>query len=398
MVANTWIAAAPGDWSDDANWSLGHSPIAGEDPTFDGTSVNNCAANDSTPTGVLTIAAGYSGTITQSSDMYISGYSQAGGTFTGVNTKWVYCSGDFVRTAGTLITSTCSLKMLGELKSINIGDTIGLGKLWVAGYTYWASGSFIGSNSAGYQILIDDNKTLYINSGKSVTLVYQNIGSTKSNMINNGTISGTGNINFRLYDTNYNFPISSLIGNINCTKITFLLEAGATGNYAFIMLDNYTFISDVYIQSAHATRIITLDLNGHSLTASSITVDTRGILQCGEGTITTGALDSSAGTITEETATWIFERGSTIKVAAAQKLYNVIAKGSSALKLLSNLGISELFAHPAEIDRNGFTLTLDQPDKEYAGLRRPIIVPVKKLDIGEVGLLDSWLRDLGGLL
>ena len=142
----------------------------------------------------------------------------------------------------------------------------------------------------------------------------------------------------------------------------------------------------------------TIDCNGHSLTASSITVGTRGILQCGEGTITTGALDSSAGTITEETATWIFERGSTIKVAAAQKLRNVIAKGASALKLLSDLGISGLFAHPAEIDRNGFTLTLDQPDMEYTGLRRPIIIPVKKMDIGEVGLLDSWLRDLGGLL
>ena len=74
-VTNTWIAAGPGDWSDDANWSLGHSPIEGEDPTFDGTSVNNCNADDPTPTGVLTIAAGYTGTITQSSDMYISGYS-----------------------------------------------------------------------------------------------------------------------------------------------------------------------------------------------------------------------------------------------------------------------------------------------------------------------------------
>lgn len=209
----------------------------------------------------------------------------------------------------------------------------------------------------------------------------------------NGKVFGPGSLNIQLYNINADFNAEL---NVDC-KISIYCPS-ANKNRVLTLLNNITTTDVLTIYSNHATYTCTLDLNGHKLAASSITVGPQGILQCGEGTITTGALDSSAGTITEETATWIFERGSTIKVAAAQKLYNVIAKGSSALKLLSNLGISELFAHPAEIDRNGFTLTLDQPDKEYAGLRRPIIVPVKKLDIGKVGLLDGWLRDLGGLL
>ncbi|MFA5312715.1 MAG: hypothetical protein WC375_05245, partial [Methanomassiliicoccales archaeon] len=44
MVDNTWIAAAPGLASDDDSWSLGHKPIQGETPIFDGTvSGNNCS-------------------------------------------------------------------------------------------------------------------------------------------------------------------------------------------------------------------------------------------------------------------------------------------------------------------------------------------------------------------
>jgi len=78
--------------------------------------------------------------------------------------------------------------------------------------------------------------------------------------------------------------------------------------------------------SGHATYTCTLDLNGHNLTASSITVGTRGILQCGEGTITTSALTSTSGTITEETATWVFTNA-TVTATSGEKFYNVYMNG-----------------------------------------------------------------------
>lgn len=388
MVANTWIAAAPGDWSDDANWSLGHKPIAGEDPTFDGTSVNNCNANDATPTGVLTIAAGYSGTITQSSDMYISGYSQAGGTFTGVITKWVYLSGNALKTGGTFTAAKTNLNFTADL-SFNING-VALANIDVIG-NVTVTGQIILSSTG----IFKNYGIVNFNTVGDYLDIRRYTDSPEEQILNYGVINcNSGSVKINLYNADRTLPDMGII-NGNLIIQTYVAIANR-----ICTLDNSVVYSNTVLSivSTHATYTCTLDLNGHSLTASSITVGTRGILQCGEGTIITKALNSSAGTIAEETATWIFERGSTIKVAAAQKLYNVIAKGSSALKLLSNLGISGLFAHPAEIDRNGFTLTLDQPDKEYAGLRRPIIVPVKKLDIGEVGLLDGWLRDLGGLL
>ena len=385
MVANTWIAAAPGDWSDDANWSLGHKPIAGEDPTFDGTSVNNCNANDATPTGVLTIAAGYSGTITQSSDMYITGYSQAGGTFTGVTTKWVYLNGVFTRTAGTITNWKINICVQNGTSATIKYAALFYGFKVYGNLTLDAYGVYCLQNFQVYESGI-----VNILSSKSM---YSNLNLGGNNFIL-GTINGPGTLIFYNNGADQLYVIE---GSVSNNLIVSIVTDSNTGIDKIIKLGNDLTFYKLTVSASFSSNSV-FDLNGHSLTATSITVGTRGILQCGEGTIITKALDSSAGTIAEETATWIFERGSTIKVAAAQKLYNVIAKGSSALKLLSNLGISGLFAHPAAIDPNGFTLTLDQPDKEYTGLRRPIIVPVKKLDIGEVGLLDGWLRDLGGLL
>ncbi len=60
---NFWIGA--GNWSADGNWSLGHAPLAGEDVVFDFRSIADCSGdsvNDNL--GSLTLAAGYSGTVT----------------------------------------------------------------------------------------------------------------------------------------------------------------------------------------------------------------------------------------------------------------------------------------------------------------------------------------------
>ncbi|OPX66746.1 MAG: hypothetical protein A4E30_00104 [Methanomassiliicoccales archaeon PtaB.Bin215] len=97
-----------------------------------------------------------------------------------------------------------------------------------------------------------------------------------------------------------------------------------------------------------------------------------------------------------ETATWVFEGNGTAKVAAAQKLRSVLVK--DRLKLLSNLGIEKTLAHVNPIELNGFALTMDQPENEYTGLRRPIVVPVKKFAIGAVNMLNRWMRDLGGVV
>ena len=103
--------------SDPDNWDTDTAPIAGDDILFDGL---NASADDpctwdlaTNSFGNFTIAAEYSGTITQSSDMYISGYSQAGGTFTGDVTKWVYCDGSVLKSAGTFTIYKTRFNLLG---------------------------------------------------------------------------------------------------------------------------------------------------------------------------------------------------------------------------------------------------------------------------------------------
>lgn len=385
MVANTWIAAAPGNWSDDANWSLGHSPIAGEDPTFDGTSVNNCAANDDTPCGVLTIAAGYSGTITQSSDMYIGGYSQAGGTFTGLTTKWVYCSGDFTQSAGTFTNG---------LSSLYFNTDAVLTKLSSGGIVHLKTDSTITLSGTGlptfYSITILDGGNLIIPSGKTA---YMSFSAPSSKFINNGVISGDGtliykcvavsaNPNVYLNDTNTNIVFTNIVA------VDFVFGLYTDGN-----------IKSLTISSGHAVNTCTLDLNGHSLTATTITVGTRGILANSAATdsvISCNSLDSSAGTFTPDRTVLVMEDASTLKLAAGGTVDNLLSK--SVTTLASDVTVSNVCAHVNPINKGAFALTLTKPNQEYTGMKRPIIIPVKQLAIGAVTAASRWLRDLGAVI
>lgn len=375
-VTNTWIAAAAGDWSDDANWSLGHSPIEGEDPTFDGTSVNNCNANDPTPTGVLTIAAGYTGTITQSSDMHISGYSQAGGTFTGNTIKWIYCNGNFIKNGGTLTQDKICLDITnGTLKSNS--PSTRLYSLKIHGSVVIDSNIHIYYSSSSLFELTPDSE-LIINEGY-ILVMYR-----KSYFY--GIVKGLGTL--YLCD----FPL--IIQNNFEINVTFFADSGNSETKKFNT--DVVINGSVTIKHNIADKLLTIDLNGYNFSSLSIIVDLRGILQCGEGTITTSSLDSSAGTIIPETACWVFDGAATVNVAAGQKLHSVIVK--DRLKLLSDLGVEQALAHTNPIDLNGFALTLDRPENEYTSIRRPIVRAIRKVDIGAVGLAEAWLEDVGAVI
>lgn len=350
MVANVWVAAGAGNWSDDANWSLGHSPIAGEDPTFDGTSVNNCTADDSTPTGVLTIAAGYSGTITQSSDMYISGYSQAAGTLSTNLLYTMYLSGNYTKTGGTpgavkLVTSGID-KIISSHADMGFWSITNTGSITIqGGLTYLSCGNVF--NNSGTINLV---KKLWLIPDASVTYTY----------VNTGIIQGTGTLEIR---TSISRNLD--LGVVNCPLIL-SLKNNASANRIYTLINDLVCSSSLSITDYDTTETLTLDLNGHSLTASSITVGTRGILQCGEGTITTGSLDSSAGAITEETAKWIFNGTGNLKMAAGQKLYDVITRAKANVTMLSDVEVSNELIRCADNIREGaFALTMDCPDKLF---------------------------------
>lgn len=392
---NVWNnGTADGKWSTDGNWSLGHVPADTETAYFDATSTANCSADSTQAMYGLTMAAGYTGTITQSVDMYIGagGYSQAGGTFTGVTTKYVYCSGNFVYTAGTITTYKINLKMSGSGTSIGVNSLFALeitsnvtisppsGVLTISG-----TGSFLKTNV---------NTILTISSGKYLQLYASDIVNGITNL---GTIAGPGTLKFLIYGAN---NPTSLSGTISSPLLISELSGGGSNSIVILRNDIVT-TSTVTVNSDDGTKTCTLDTNGHSLAYNTLTVGTRGALANSSATksvVRGRSFDSSAGTFTPTNILMVLEGVGTLKLAAGGAVESLIAKGSAMTTLASNVTISNLYAHINPFALGGFTLTQTHPENEYTGLRRPMVKRLRKLDIGPVGLTDGWLQDLGALV
>jgi len=85
----TWDGGgADNNWSTCANWTTDTCPIAGDTVTFNATSTKNSTIDAGAPASVatLTIAAGYTGTITLARTFATTTtFSQATGSFTASN-------------------------------------------------------------------------------------------------------------------------------------------------------------------------------------------------------------------------------------------------------------------------------------------------------------------------
>ena len=177
----------------------------------------------------------------------------------------------------------------------------------------------------------------------------------------------------------------------------------------------------VLVVSNHATYTMTLNLAGYSLSATTITASTRGIISssvagakliAGTGGITVAAngtldrtnisyiesrgnVDLSAGTSVMGKERWVIKpnvSGISLNLGAGQKFYDLLIETVKAT-LLSNVTVNRIFAHVNPLVKGAYTLTLDAPAQEYTGIRRPL----QKAKIKAVGLdIASWplLEDL----
>lgn len=300
--------------SNATNWDLDTAPVAGDDILFDGlnaTGDDPCTWDLATNSfGTFTIVTGYSGVITQSSDMYISGYSQAGGVMNGISTKWIYCNGNFIKSSGTLA-QLSKLTMLKNNSDVTL-DSSGL-------YLSISNNVFINSTTSDFQLTglyISEGKTLTIQTGK--TLIYRAY-SAFYNLENYGFIVG-GTFEICLYNAD-----KTIIKPGNITTLTIANHAASTNSWK-ATLSGSIICNSVLIKSNHGTYTVTVDLNGHNLTASSITVGTRGILKCGSSSIYTNSLTSTLGTIIPETSTFIIEENGNINIGTTNYLYNLNVK------------------------------------------------------------------------
>lgn len=311
--------------SDPDNWDTDTAPVAGDDILFDGLHLVNASADDActwdlstNSFGTFTIASAYSGTITQSSDMYIQGFSMSGGTFTGAISKWMYLSnGIFSQTAGTLTGDNLRLNLINSSLNAIVGVPQ---NLKLDGVCY--------INTTGEKF-----SRMFTNTGTLIILNQWDVGlnTPPYTVSNTGTI--TGRLNIWLYSSDV--TINAGIG----TDTRIYARSSASGNRVVTLSDDAVGITN--IQSSHATYTCTLDPNGHSLTASSITIGTRGILSNSAGTVsnvTCAAFTSTSGTFNHVNII-LQMNGGTLTSTAGEQFETLLLNGT--VDLVNAVNITE---------------------------------------------------------
>lgn len=158
MAAKTWNGGgADNNWSTGGNWG-GTAPTAGDTVTFNGTSTKNCTVdNIATFNGSITVAAGYTGVITQGSNVTgVGAFSIAAGTWSVVTFTFNLSASAFSCTGGTfnggsgsMTTGSVTFNTTGTLTATS--GTWTLKGNWTqngAGTTFSANGGTIAITTA----------------------------------------------------------------------------------------------------------------------------------------------------------------------------------------------------------------------------------------------------------
>jgi len=383
MVDHTWVSDGADVASTAAAWNPATAPGVGDNLIFNATHVGNCTFDTARVYGSITVATGYSGTITQGAvnigytDLTLATGNTA--TWTGVITNTQTCSGDFLQQAGTVTTSVLNLILTGTNKTITTTAT--LASLQISGFITSAD-SFVINNA----FVIDVNKSFTIAATKTVTTSMATGGTYNYY----GDVFGTG-ILLMLVASDITLGIAGhvccpvVIAGVNSAldKILTLSGSGILG-------------STLVVSSGHAVNTMTLDLAGSKLIAWATIIAARGVIKSSvagaelvitdftisaDGTLTEaniyqitikGSADLSVGTYTPSATRWIFTGdryggalAKTLKLAAGHKLYDVVTTSGADLRISSNVTVSNELVMVTPINRGAFTLTHEAPDKLF---------------------------------
>jgi hypothetical protein len=289
--ANTWVKASAGVWSDDTAWSLGHKPTETEIGTFSDASVNNCSIDVNPNCYGIAILAGYTGTVTQGAvniGIGAGGYSQAAGTFTGLDTKTITVAGNIAQTAGTITDGTTFFIMTGNGTTVQQTGTY-LGSLRLSANVTTAGACFV------YRFALDDGKTFTANHDFTIRAVIS--------YSNSGTIAGGGKVYFTLTSNDRTIDF----GVINC-QVGLVTSSTSAASKTITLSANTNLGSALTVQSAHATNTITLATSTYTLTCGALTLGARGVITQGTGALT-------CASYTQNGASSVFTQGGPVSVA-----------------------------------------------------------------------------------
>lgn len=351
----TWIASSAGQASEPSNWSLGRAPQAGDRVIWGSVSSNNCQWNldalEVTVDGWV-IEAGYTGTVTQGAvDIGVGagGVIVSDGLLTPNSGRMIYCAGPFMVASTSMLTSSVlRLTMTGEGQTLRLPGVF-VSYLRIAGNTTIVSGSW-----AVTTLIVDPNKTMSINAG----IIVHTSGSTVT-IDNQGTIAGPGALRIRMS----NMDISLALGRITAT-LQVKGYTSASSDRVLTLVQPETQLGPVEVASDNVYTC-TLDTAGHPLSASSITIGTRGAVLWRDSVRTcSGNYDSSAASGDDAGTSRLVMTGSgTLKVLAGAPLNDLWAPGQP-INLASDVTVAGKYVHAKPAVLNGYTLTLEHPELE----------------------------------
>ncbi len=280
--ANTWLGETSSTWSTDSNWLDGSKPTSGQIAYFDGNVSSNNAATTSDPNVLgVDIDSVYTGTITQNSGVAItigtSGWTQAGGTFTGGNSAIAF-NGAFTLAGGIFNAGSQVITVDGNWTYTSGTLTPGSSTVKFIGYnglTRTITGSQSLNNIAFYSI--QNTVVFVINSGDTLTVdgsLSLGAADTRYVTVNTGTIAAKGDI------TTY----GSLIGG----TATLLINGSGTQT----LTGNNGSLCNVNISSSGTLNLVGTIESQRNWTYTTGTIDP------GTSTVTFQGQNSSVYTIT----------------------------------------------------------------------------------------------------
>lgn len=255
---STWISDGAKNSSDASAWDI--APVAGSNLIFTAAHTGQCTIDQALTFGTITLSSG-SGTVVQGSvDFGYSNLLDNGGTWTGALENSQTCSGNIVQSGGTITSNVLNIIMTGSGKNLQI-SSFNIYDLTIKGNT---------------SILFDYAYVTH-NIEIAAGVVVSNEGGLiwmpsfgNETFINNGQISGTNNL--LIMTTGYN--VSAFLGTISCPLTINLASWGVQSD--IISIGASANLGALTVWSANARYTVTLDLNGHTLDVSSISVATGG--------------------------------------------------------------------------------------------------------------------------
>ncbi|MDW5563221.1 MAG: polysaccharide deacetylase family protein [Methanomassiliicoccus sp.] len=336
-----WVATADGVFSNAANWADGVVPTTGKNILLSYRSNKNITFDTAITLGDIYGTIDYTGSLIQGSvALHYRSMNMAGGVYTPSSTAaYTNICDNQLRHRGTIGNN-------GYLTINGVGVDLNSGATWTS---LTVNGAIRLQQTCGY-------KTLHVASGASISIIATKnfILNTGGTFDNQGTINGPGGVVFYV-TANYNVNL----GVINA-PIRFNAPSFTSSSYTASLSANAVMGSTLGVDSSHASRTATLDVNDKDISCTGVSVTVRAVMMGGTGTITdSGNWDTSAGTWTPESSKLIFTGTSaTVKTAAAQTFYDLTVAAGASVTLQSDVVVTHAFHLNGTINKNGHNLTV----------------------------------------